>query len=104
MRVLLTESGKPYVRSEMVNGRLVKADGFTSNYRHLQKRLKFTKPMKLLRKTAATRLASHPVYGRFVPHFLGHTPHTMSEKHYAAPAQELFDEAVAWLGSSFGFC
>jgi integrase len=102
-RVLLTESGKPYVRSEMVNGKLVKADGFTSNYAHLKRRLKFTKSMKLLRKTAATLLESHREYGRLVPHFLGHSPRGVAAKHYAAPPQELFDEALTWLGKQLGF-
>jgi integrase len=102
-RVLLTESGKPYVRSEMVNGKLVKADGFTSNYAHLKRRLGFTKSMKLLRKTAATLLESHPTYGRLVPHFLGHSPRGVAAKHYASPSQDLFNQAVSWLGQQFGF-
>lgn len=102
-RVLLTESGKPYVRSEMVNGKLVKADGFTSNYAHLKRRLEFTKSMKLLRKTSASMLESHAVYGRLVPHFLGHSPRGVAAKHYAAPSQELFDKAVLWLGKQLGF-
>jgi integrase len=101
-RVLLTESGKPYVRNELVNGKLRKADGFKSNYAHVQRRLKFSKPMKLLRKTAATLLGSHPVYGRLVPHFLGHSPRGMAEKHYVAPPEKLFDEAVRWLGRQLG--
>lgn len=101
-RVLLTESGKPYVRSEMVAGKLVKADGFTSSYAHLKRRLEFTKPMKLLRKTSATLLESHPVYGRFVQHFLGHSPRGVTSKHYAAPSQLLFDEAIQWLGRELG--
>lgn len=101
-RVLLTESGLPYVRNEMVDGKLVKADGFTSNYAHLKRRLKFTKSMKLLRKTAATLLESHPAYGRLVPHFLGHSPRGVAAKHYASPSQALFDEAVLWLGKQLG--
>jgi integrase len=101
-RVLLTESGKPYVRKELVNGKLVKADGFTSNFKHLQRRLKFTKPMKLLRKTGASLLESHEVYGRLVSMYLGHSPRSMKDKHYAAPSQALFDEAVKWLGRQLG--
>jgi integrase len=97
-RVLLTESGKPYIRKELVNGRLQKTDGFTSNYAHLKRRLKFTKPMKQLRKTAATLLESHETYGRLTAHFLGHSPRSMKDRHYAAPPQELFDKAVLWLG------
>lgn len=101
-RVLLTESGKPYVRNEMVNGKLVKADGFTSNYAHLKRRLKFTKPMKQLRKTAATLLESHEVYGRFKHYFLGHSPRSIADRYYAAPDQGLFDKAVWWLGQQLG--
>jgi integrase len=101
-RVLLTESGLPYVRKEWAGGKLVKADGFTSNYAHLKRRLCFTKPMKLLRKTSASLLESHEVYGRFTGMFLGHAPATMREKHYAAPPQNLFDEAIHWLGRECG--
>jgi integrase len=103
-RVLLTESGKPYVRNEMIGGKLVKADGFTSNYKHLQRRLDFHKPMKLLRKTGATLLESHEVYGRFTGYFLGHSPRSMKDRSYAAPSQTLFDEAVLWLGQQLRQC
>jgi integrase len=102
-RVLLTESSKPYVRAELIDGKLVKSDNIRSNFAHLQKRLKFKKSLKLLRKTAATMLESHPVYGRYTSHFLGHSPRSIKDKHYAAPSQELFDEAIAWLGQQFGF-
>ena len=101
-RVLLTDSGKPYVRTEMVKGKMVKADGFASNFVHLKKRLDFHKSLKQLRKTAATLLDGHPVYGRFVGHFLGHSPRSIAARHYAAPSQELFDEAVRWLGQQMG--
>jgi integrase len=111
-RVLLTESGKPYVRNEMVKGRLIKADGFTSNYAHLKRRLKFRKPLKQLRKTSASLLENHtiklPSGERVNPFvgcttlFLGHSPRSMKEKHYAAPPQQLFDEAVLWLGKQLG--
>jgi integrase len=100
--VLLTESGLPYVRKELVNGKLIKADGIASNYTHVKNRLGFKKPLKLLRKTVATMLESHPTYGRFTSHFLGHSPATIKDKHYAAPSQPLFDEAVLWLGRELG--
>jgi integrase len=100
--VLLTESGKPYIRKELTNGKLKKADGFTSNYAHLKRRLRFRKPMKLLRKTAASLLAEHETYGRLVPHFLGHSPRSVADKNYVQPPQELFDKAVWWLGQQLG--
>jgi integrase len=101
-RVLLTESGLPYVRKELVKGKLVKADNIASNFTHLKRRLNFRKPMKLLRKTSATLLESHPTYGRLTSLFLGHAPATVKERHYAAPSQELLDEAVTWLGQQLG--
>lgn len=101
--VLLTKSGRPYVRAELVDGKLVRADDFQSLYTRLSKKLGFKKPMKLLRKTAASKLESHETYGRFTSLFLGHAPTSMKDRHYAAPPQALFDAAVTWLGEEFGF-
>jgi integrase len=103
-RVLLTERGLAYLRKELVSGKLVKADNIASNYTHLKKRLKFRKPLKLLRKTAATVLESHATYGRFTAFFLGHAPQSVKDRHYAQPSQELFDEAMIWLGQHLGLC
>jgi integrase len=55
-----------------------------------------------LRKTSATLLESHEVYARFVPHFLGHAPATMASRSYAAPSQDLFEKALAWLAEQYG--
>jgi hypothetical protein len=103
-RVLLTESGKPYVRKELAAGTLVKSDNIASNYAHLKRRLGFKKPLKQLRKTSASLLESHPVYGRLTTLFLGHSPRSLKDRHYAAPSQALLDEAVAWLGGQYGLC
>lgn len=102
-RVLLTESGKAWVRKELVNGRPVKCDSIASNYSRLKERTGFNRPLKLLRKTSASLLEGHEVYGRFVSLFLGHSPRSMKDKHYAAPPQQLFDDAVLWLGGQYGF-
>jgi integrase len=101
-RVLLTESGKPYVRKELVNGRLVKSDNIASNFSHLRKRLAFRKSMNLLRKTSASLLESHHTYGRLANLFLGLAPRSIKDRHYAAPPQALLDEAVAWLQMALG--
>jgi hypothetical protein len=101
-RVLLNKSGRPYVRAELVNGKLVRADDFNSLYGRLKEKLCFKRPLKALRKTAASLLESHPVYGRFTTLFLGHSPASMKDRHYAAPPQDLFDEAVRWLGEQLG--
>jgi integrase len=106
-RVLLTESGKPFVRKDLVEGKLVKADGFASNYAHLKKKLRkslpgFKRSLKQLRKLGASLLEGHKDHGRFVSYFLGHSPRTVKDRHYAVPPQSLFDEAVAWLGEQLG--
>jgi len=101
--VLLTKSGRSYLREEMRDGKAYHVDTLRAWFQCVQKRLDFHKPMKQLRKTAATLLESHEVYGRFTSLFLGHSPSSMKDRHYAAPPQALFDEAVTWLGQQFGF-
>jgi integrase len=56
-------------------------------------------PIKLknFRSIGATLLEEHPVYGRYASHFLGHSPKTIAGKHYVAPSQKNFDEALDWL-------
>jgi integrase len=102
-RVLLTEGGEPYVRTRLNDkGRLVKADGFASNYAHVQRRLGLYRPLKQLRKLGASLLSSHKDYGRFVSYFLGHSPRTVADRHYEKPPQALFNQAVTWLGKQLG--
>jgi integrase len=57
---------------------------------------------KALRKTAATRLGNHPVYGKWAPHFLGHAPASVADRHYIQKNQAVFAEAVEWLGRDLG--
>jgi hypothetical protein len=47
-------------------------------------------------------LAGHPTYGQFAFLFLGHSPKTTAEKHYIKVPQDLFDDAVRWLGKQYG--
>jgi hypothetical protein len=56
-------------------------------------------PIKLknFRSIGATLLEEHAVYGRYASHFLGHSPKTIAGKHYVAPSQKNFDEALDWL-------
>ena len=49
------------------------------------------------RSIAATALESHAEFGRFVSYFLGHSPKSIKDKHYAAPSQKLFDTALLWM-------
>ncbi len=107
-RVLLTVSGKPYVNRRVVDGKFRAVDGFGTLLRKVTNKCGVKKPLKLIRKTAASLLESHTAklptgelvnpYAGCVSLFLGHSPRTMKDNHYAAPPQELFDAAVTWLG------
>jgi hypothetical protein len=83
-------------------GKLVKADGIASNFVHLKRRLKLARPLKQPRKRGAALLGSRKDYGRFSSHFLGHSPRTVADRHHVVPPQDLFDEAVTWLGRQPG--
>jgi hypothetical protein len=101
-RVLVTKESKPLKQEEIVDGVLSKSDNIQSAYRRLLAKLDIPqarrKPLKLIRKTSASILETHKEYGRYVQHFLGHSPRTIAEGHYVIPDQTNFDEAVSWLG------
>jgi integrase len=52
---------------------------------------------RVMRRVAATLLESHPDHCRYVQHYLGHAPASVAQRHYAAPSQARFDEAIDWL-------
>jgi integrase len=100
-RVLLTDSGKPYVRVTLKeNGTRCKADGFAACFDDLKKKKLpgFNRPLKELRKTSASLLETKPEYRGFSTLFLGHSPRSIADRHYVRPPQDLFDQAVLWLG------
>ena len=93
-RVFLNNNGQPLRRwEENDNGKVRNQDNVSEAWARLT-----DKPLKLLRKTAASLLATHPTYGQFAFLFLGHSPKTTAEKHYVQVPQQLFDEAMEWLG------
>jgi integrase len=101
--VLLNSRGLPLRRwEEAPNGKTRNANGVLKAWQRLIDATGVRKPLKLLRKTSATALASHATYGQFAFLFLGHAPQTTAEKHYVRVPQDLFDEAITWLGQHFG--
>lgn len=101
--VLLTRSGGPWAfRTLDDQGKLHKNDNIAPNFRRLQRRINVGLAFKYLRKTSATMLESHELYGRYKGHFLGHAPRGLAEKHYAAPSPDLFDKIIGWLGDQYG--
>ena len=102
-RVLLTTDGKPLVFAGVKDGKFTGYDAIQSAYNRLRKKCGVTKPLKCLRKTAASKLGSHPEYGAYTQHFLAHAPKGMTDRHYVKPDQARFDAGVKWLGKQFGF-
>jgi integrase len=106
-RVITTIRGSAYVREGFKNGRRVRCDSFWSYFKLAKRRVQKVMPdfkgsPKGVRKMAATLLGSHPAHGRYVQHFLGHSPGSIADRHYARIDQAAFDEAVTWLGRQLG--
>lgn len=87
-RVLVTQSGRPWVCRRETN-----IDSIRIEFEKLKPALSF----KYLRKTAATKLGSHPEYRAYAQHFLGHAPSNVADSHYVRPDQPIFDLAIRWL-------
>jgi integrase len=100
--VLRTKSGQPWLTKRQTEGKFNRTDNTKSVYRHLQSRSGVSKPIKLLRKTSASLLDTHPSYGRYAGYFLAHSPTTIRDKSYVTPSQDQFDAALAWLGAQYG--
>ncbi len=103
-RVLLNRNGKPLVQVTLLpDGRLQKSDAVRSAFSRAAKKadIDTQKSFKNLKKTSATLLYDHPQFNGVKDHFLGHAPQSMAQKHYAAPPQALFDQAIAWLGEHY---
>ena len=99
--VLRTKSGQPWITQRVTDGVFNRTDNTKSVYRHLQDFISQPKPIKLLRKTSASLLETHPTYGRYVGYFLAHSPRTVRDKSYVVPSQEQFDAATNWLEKEY---
>jgi hypothetical protein len=59
------------------------------------------RPLEQLRKTGACKLEDNIAYARYSQFFLGQAPSGITEKRYAPPSKQIFDEAMTWLGQQF---
>lgn len=99
--VLLNDEGRPLRTSELTD-KFRKTDNIRNAINRVCYKLKVRKTAKQLRKTSASTLETHEVYGRYAQHFLGHAPSSIASKHYVLPSQDQFDRAVEWLGRELG--
>jgi integrase len=93
-RVLLTEDGKPLVNYWLEEGKMRRYDCIQSAFGRLFEKVKMKRPIKLLRKTSASELASHAVYGAYVQYFLAHSPKGVADRHYIKPDDDQCFEAL----------
>lgn len=99
--VLLNADGKPLVSDEIkANGKRKKLDCVDSTWDRLRKKTGKPFPFKMLRKFAASVLASHAEYGRYAQYFLGHAPDTTADRNYVVPSDAQFAKALTWLESA----
>lgn len=95
---LLTESGRTWMRDEIKNGKRSKTDSIKSLY--VNAGLAAT-PLKRLRSTGSSMI-KHKFDGETSDHWLGHGPKNVSDRSYRAKNQAKLDEAVEWLGKTYG--
>ncbi len=98
---LTNRNGGALKTESIVEGKYTKIDNIATAWNRLTKKVGIKKPLKLLRKTAASKLAEHSDYSRFVQFFLGHAPGNVADRHYVKPPQAAFDDAIKWLGEQF---
>lgn len=103
--VFMNKNGSPiYRRPVKADGKVGNVDNIKKAYERLCKKLKIDdrKPLMCLRKTSATLLETHEVFGRFAQYFLGQAPASVAEERYSRPSKEQFDRAMNWLGQKYG--
>ena len=100
--VLLNRNGTALWKEVEKDGKIFRISNIKCNFFRIQKKTKIKKSLKLLRKTAASKLEEHEVYGRYAEYFLGEAPSSVASRHYVRPSGEQFDAAIRWLGLQFG--
>ncbi len=99
--VLTTDEGKLLSRIWIEGEKERRYDAIQSAANILFNTLGWKKPLKSLRKTSSSILASHKSYKYYVDYFLAHSPRTIAQKSYIAPTDEEFFEALAWLRKEY---
>ncbi|MCD0462416.1 hypothetical protein [Roseiconus lacunae] len=101
--VLLTERGTPLVANELREDNHVrKADAIKSAIQRVNRRKDYRISMDIFRNTSATLLRANSSYATVVTLFLGQSPTSTADRHYAATPNKLLAQATAWLGKELG--
>ena len=98
----MTKSGQAWVRKEFKGGKFVETDSIRTLYARHARTQGIKMSLKYFRKTSATLIDQNPRFGdRIATLFLGHSPRSIKDRHYAKPAEELLGEALTWLRNQF---
>jgi integrase len=104
-RVLLTETGKPYVLVWTdQDGKKHEKDEVKNLFHGFLKRtgLDFGKPLKGLRKMSSTLVEDMTSSEALSTYFLGQSPTNIKNRHYVEPTQDKFNRVVLELGRRLG--
>jgi len=102
-RVLVNATGGPLVlRGLKPNGDPLTNDAIKNAIDRVRRKLKIPKPLKLFRKTSATLIRGNPEFRGLEDLFLGLSPTSISDRHYAQAPDELLAKATAWLATQYG--
>ncbi len=93
--LLLTSTGKPWVRDELIDGKRKKTDAIRSIYRPTNPSVS----LKQLRQTSGD-LIMHKFGKHVADHFLAHGQAVVDAAYFSRDQKEL-DEAVEWLGKEY---
>lgn len=100
--VFINRNGQPLLRREEQEGKVKKVDNIRCAFRRFTKDRTCKKPLKIFRKTAASKLAQHAAYKSYAEYFLAEASKNIADRHYVVPSQQQFNDAVLWLGQQFG--
>ena len=101
--VLRNTTGNPIWSEEITSdGKYKKNDNVRNAFERLRKKLKIGKPLKSLKKSSASLLRDNEKFSALASLFLGHAPRSISDRHYTQVPQNLFDQAIRWLGQEYG--
>ncbi len=102
-RVLVNRYGGPLKAETVQDGKFNKRDAISNAFLRLCETAGIDDlTFKHLRKSGASTLRKHREYKSYDWIYLGHSPRSIAERHYSEESQELFDEAIHWLGQQFG--
>jgi integrase len=95
--LLLTSTGRPWVRDELVGGKRRKCDSIVGVYRQ---QIRHPVPLRRLRQTSGD-LIRKKFTKHVADHFLAHGQDLVDQAYFSRDQAEL-DAAVEWLGKEYG--